>query len=423
MKTTRCTLFYGLLLSFFIFTSCADRKRTNIFDPAYPGKTIDVGLKAIGTNAVIKLEWHNPQITKIDSTKIFRSAGNKDAFQQIARLAPSQTTFTDTSAQTDTDYFYYLTFTGADAPSPPSKTVKAITGPGSIWTLDIYTYEIQHFSYDLNQRDLRIVGIWQPEALAFNRKKHTGLVTYPIFKTYEILDLNNGRSLVSSSQKSAPMDAVYNPDQNAFWLVDSISGLYEVSGDDIDGVKRNIKLNRPEQIVKAGQSYFILQSAGREILRLDENAAIQDSITHTPDGGLFQNITRIRASTTGNGLYFSENHSGSGTLYRYDLLSHELKQVYTDTTIFGFDVDADRSSIWIIKPDRLNSSLLQLSMTGLRLQEQNGFIRPTDLRVNPYNGAILITDIGSGKIYNYRPDLSLIGVFQSNGQPYKVYIE
>ena len=414
---------YSIVLSI-LFISCAERKRTNIFDPSYPKPTIDVGLDAIGSNSSIKLEWSPAEITPVKSILLYKKQQRQTQFSMLAELPANAITYTDTSVRDDTPYEYYLIFRGDDRISAPSATVSAITGPGSIWVLDIYSYEIQHFSYDLKQRDLRILGIWQPQALAIDSANQVGLVTYPDFRTYELLDLASGRSLASSDSKNAPLDGVYNDSQKEFWLLDSTSGLYAISVDDIIGSRVDVRLKHPSQIVKLGLRYYIIDSGGRRIIALDSIGGIQDSITKRPDGSFFENITLLRTDKFNTKLYFREDRQRHSNLYRYDLSNGAVSSVYNDTTIYAFDIDGVvHPSIWIIKPGKLNSSLVQLSLSGLRLQTQDGFTRPTDIRVNPANGNIILTDAGSGKIYHYRPDLSLIGIFQSDGQPFKVYLE
>ena len=117
-----------------------------------------------------------------------------------------------------------------------------------------------------------------------------------------------------------------------------------------------------------------------------------------------------------------DGFEGSNTLYKYDIESREIENIFRDSLIYGFDVNENNQSIWILSANKLNSDLLQLSYDGSRQDTNIEFTWPTDIVVHPVNGNIIVADYGRQQLYHYSEDLVIIGNYESIG-PSKVYVE
>jgi hypothetical protein len=99
-----------------------------------PAAPSNLSATATGPNSVT-LNWTN-NATNARAVKILRSDGNASDFVQIAEVSPFATTFTDTSVNPATKYFYEVVATNALGDSGPSNRVNVLT-PGGPPTLQV----------------------------------------------------------------------------------------------------------------------------------------------------------------------------------------------------------------------------------------------------------------------------------------------
>jgi hypothetical protein len=110
-------------------------------------------------------------------------------------------------------------------------------------------------------------------------------------------------------------------------------------------------------------------------------------------------------------------------LYTYNPQENTLRMLHQQPEIRTLAVDEKRQSIWIIVRIDLNSTIMQLSPDGVRLNMLEEFENPIHLAVNPHNGNIIVIDAATATVTHMRADASVVGSYTNAAQPYKVLIE
>ncbi|MCB0280948.1 MAG: hypothetical protein KDF60_00080 [Calditrichaeota bacterium] len=399
----------------------SSRERDNIFDPKNKNKTIEIGFGLTSQENYIRLYWSSPHDVIYKSFNIYRKAVGQDSFNLYTTVARGINYFDDRDILFDEKYSYYLSINGETEESYPTQ-VKSITpGPGNIWMLDRYLWDIVKLSYDLSAVSIRKAGAWRPENMAMSEK--IGLITYPVFRYLEIFNLENGRTIDGNLNLRSPFDATYDPVHGQFWVVDSTGSIYT-----IDTVEANEQLvyqdlKKPVQIEYMNNRIFVLDRGFDKLFIFNSTPFLTDSIGSNQTGELFADLKLFRLDETNNKCYLLDGKNGANTLYRYNLNNRQIEPVFRDSLIYTFDVNQKDETIWIVIANKVNSQLLQLSPAGNRLHIIDGLVRPTDIKINPYNENVVVADFYGQTVYHYRPDFSLVGIYSTIGDPFKVYIQ
>ena len=412
------TVFILLIWGLF---ACSNRDRDNIFDPQNDKKTIDVGFSATSFDSLIFLSWNSPANIIYKNINIYRKTAEQNDFELLHVVNKDSSFYKDYDVKFDEQHSYYLTINGETEESYPTKPISITPGPGSIWILDRYLWEISKLSYDLSSVSIRKAGAWRPENMAFGDR--IGLITYPTYRYLEIFNLNNGNIIDGNINLKSPFDATFDPQHGLFWVVDSSGSLVT-----IDTVQADEKLvyqnfSKPVQIDYLENKLYILDKGFNAIYIFNTSPLLSDSIYTTDKNKSFENLKLFRLDKKNKKCYILDGITGNNILYRFNLSNGKIEPVYQDSLIYTFDVNRDNETIWIVSANKVNSSLMQLSYSGERLHIIDGLIRPTDMKVSPYNGNIVVADFYGQKVYHYRPDLSLVGIYNTIGDPSKVYIE
>jgi len=415
-----------LILIFLI--SCEERDRTNIFDPNNKSKTIDIGFGLTTSDSSIILSWNSPRNIIYKSFNIFRAIEGDPEASLYSTVEKGITRFVDSDIIYDKKYSYYLTINGETEESFPTKMVSIIPGPGEIWILDRYLWDINKLNYDLSSIAFRKVAIWRPENLALATELNMALVTYPQFSDLEIFDLTTGDFKAGNRNLGYPYDAVYDKQNKNFWLVDSSGSLYSIDTLKADAQMVTQQLSKPIQIGLYNQNLYILDQGFNKIYIYDTSPQLIDSIISRPDSLSFNFLKKFRIDKINNNIYFVDGKKGDNILYKYNLANRQISELYQDSLIYSFDINPTDETIWIILAKRLNFNLVQLSGNEIR-HDISELERPVDIKVNPINGNFIITDFKSRenikvpKVFHFRSDVTPIGNFSTYGDPSKVYIE
>ncbi len=405
-----------------LLLQCRERPRDNIFDSLNPATAIDIGLKAGGIDSTIVLEWRRPGEVDFLSYRIYRRAGEESAFRMIAEVAPSRTRYVDSLIETDVSYSYYITLLGREKESLPSREVSSITGPGHIWMIDGFFFELQQISYDMNQLNKRIFGIWLPENVAFNPDGATALITYPIFNYVQTVLLDTGEELAYSTAFRRPYDAVYNKKAQRYWMTDSSGGFYSLDPQSLEFERISDVPRKPAGIRSLGRRFVVTDRAVRALWLFSGEGQLIQRIPRHPDV-FIENIQTVRTDSLTNSVFILSRHPGDSKIYRYYVESDSLTILFSDSLINAFNIDPVNGVVWIANAAASNFEILKLSYGGERLDSVAGLSWPTDIAVNRYNQHIVVSDLRTRQLIHFKKDLQEIGRYNSNGEPLKVYIE
>jgi len=407
-----------------LLLTCSNRDRDNIFDPRNSNSTIDLDLRIISQDSLINLYWIEPS-ENYSGIKLFRKQHDESGYSLLGTLAENTTSYQDIISAYNEEVSYYLKAVGDGIESDSTKPVSIVPGPGTIWVVDPYFWEISRFNYDLSSNRFRILTSFSPENIAFANDDGLLLVTSPAFSYYEILRADNGIPVAESFGIRKPFDAIYDPQAGQFWLVDSTGGLYSI---DKEGTATlvNDKFDQPAQIDLFENKLYILDKKANKIFIYNNLSSLIDSISITEDNSPFASLKLFRIDKQQRNLYILDSPQGHGTLYKYEIESANISEIYSDSLMYLFDVNPLDETIWIVRDNKVNSEIMQLSSSGNRLHSLSEFIKPTDIRINPFNGNVVVADPflddEKAKLFHYRSDLTLIGSY-IRVVPFKVYIE
>lgn len=410
---------------------CQKRDLSNPFDPQNKYEFLDIDFNIYQKQNSALLQWRIPSKPDFKNIEIYKSMDGQN-FTIISTLDNTLNYFEDSDIENEVKYSYYLRLLGQDTHSQPTRIKSIIVGPGNIWILDSYTWDILKLNYDLNNYSLRKNGIWLPQDLSIARDKKKGLITYPFFNTYEIFDLENGATLSLNNSIQYPYDATYDSNRENFWMIDSSGSLYQIDLN-ANPVLTYEGFSNPKQIVIDQNDLFILNKGTESIVIYHINDGTQDFISMNHQDSTFNDLALIRMDNVNKDLYILDKEVNKNCLYRVGLQSGITEMVYEDSVIATFDINSRDQSIWIVKNNGLNFQLVQLSNNVERLLQDRLFFRPRDIRVNPYNGNVIVADyfqkanVLDSKVFHYKlnrfNEIELIGSFVTYGDPFKVYIE
>jgi len=396
--------------------SCSERERSSVFDPQSSADKLNIGLTVTSRDSSIILFWNTPRSLDYESFNIYRKAPGENNFSLYRQLPRGTQRFEETASFSDDPYLYYLRLQGNELESLPTDTLSIIPGPGDIWLLDWREWEVVNVSYDLSSIGLRHSTAWRPENMAF--ADTVGLVTHPLIGYFEIFSLENADILSGNNELEQPYDALFEPQSKLFWVSDSSGALYAVNPEDGEESLIADGLQRPTDMAMLdAQHIYVLERASGNIAVFNNSRQKTDTILLG-----FENPVRMRLNKT-SGLLYVLNRTERDSLFRVDPQQGTKELFYTADFISAFAADTDDESIWIAITSTVNSEIVQLSASGIRLNSVDGFIQPTDLRVNPYNGHLLVADPDDRMIYHYRRNLQLLGSSSTKGAIVKLYIE
>ncbi|MGD9897524.1 MAG: hypothetical protein AB7T22_00215 [Calditrichaceae bacterium] len=412
------------LLVTVILTGCSDRDKDNIFDPGSGITNIDLNLFVSTADSTVQIRWRPPQTVDFTGYKLYKKTEFENQFTLLSSFLKNQTSYQDTDIEYDIKYSYYLTLIGENSDSPPTNIVEVMAGPGDIWLIDRWGLEtFLNLAYDLKTVNLIVYGVWIPEALAFDHDHNRAMATYPTINSFDIFDLENGEVLFSEFGIENPFDCLYDRFNQSFWLTDSSGKLYEINPVTGTAALVATNLGNPIQIELSEEKLlFILDDRNHQILVYNLEGVLQYSLSALENQTLMD-PEFFQIDQANQILFLTDQTPVEDILYKYDLASGEAEEIYRSDNLGKFRIDEKNQTIWIIIFNDINSEIMQLSYNGLRLSQRIGFISPSDLRINPKNGNLIVSDTGTRLVKHFRSDSTLIGVFSNAIYPFKVFIE
>ncbi|MGD9488966.1 MAG: hypothetical protein AB7W47_13150 [Calditrichaceae bacterium] len=405
-------------------TGCSDRDKNNIFDPGSGITNIDLNLSVSSVDSTVQIRW-SPRLTvDFNGFKLYKKSELENQFTLLSSFPKNQSSYQDIDIKYDIKYSYYMTLTGENSDSPPTKIVDVIAGPGDIWLIDRWGLEtFLNLAYDMKTVTLIVYGVWIPEALAFDHDHNRAMVTYPAINSFDIFDLDNGEVLFSEFGIEHPFDCAYDSFNQSFWLTDSSGKLYQINSVTGTSTLAATNLGNPIQIEFSEEKLlFILDDRNHKILVYNLEGVLQYSLSSLDDQSLLD-PEFFQIDQTNQILFLTDQTPAEDILYKYDLATGETEEIYRSDNFGKFRLDERNKTVWIIIYNDINSEIMQLSYNGLRLSQREGFISPSDLRINPKNGNLIVSDTGTRLVKHFRSDSTLIGVFSNAIYPFKVFIE
>jgi hypothetical protein len=392
--------------------SCADRERTNPFDPANP----DTGgnpyaLRAIAGDARAELSWDHGEMQDLDGYRLVRSLtdGGTPGDSTIFQIDAGQTFFLDTGLTNGTTYSYKLAFifdgiqawTNSDTVTP---------GTAVPWVLDGYAGTLVRLSPDGRDQaaifsmssifsDLDVVDSDESAWVAdyFNRKafhvdkdaelmEDIDLSGYPFamvideVRTRVWMSESEPTSLVRYSGGLAsatyelpqyPVSLAVDETSGDLWACSSSGGW--VAKVDDQGLLMGHGFSSPRALAFDHASRVVWVAANTEVVKLDTDLQIMLRVTgfaEPEDIAIDQERGNIWIADTGNARVVKISSGGN-----------VLATVTGFGEPFSVAIDAVKEECWIA--DSMTGEVIRVSGGGEILKRKGGFLSPFGIAVVP----------------------------------------
>lgn len=417
------------LTSFVFLINCTERLRDNPLDPK--GDTDPrINLSVLSYNDRIVLTWNKINMSDLIGFNIYRKTESESVFKLIYReLPPAQTIYSDLQVKLLENHSYYITIQGQSSVSAPSNIVSITPGQGYNWVVDKWGYQVLKLTYDAQYQIARYLTDWTPQDIAIDSKTNTALITMPHGNRMDIIDATSAElfNRITSSIYSfvnKPYLVEFESTNDMFWISDSGGSVYRISAINfaVDSLESDILkpdelfLNLYENMV------YIVDDNSNKIYRYNFNGNYIDNFSQIA-GYHFKNPQKIIFDQVDDQFWFVDKSENSYYLFTGYMGNSQISVVdsfeyFYEISISPFD---NITRISVYKDDTFK--IMQLSKEGIRQLPLTGFNLPSHITHNPYDGSLLVTDYGNGRVLHYDGDFEILGIFTKLNAPIRLEVE
>jgi hypothetical protein len=407
-----------------VFTrSCAEREKQNPFDP---NGELNLNLNIISRGAEVELIWNQPNLQDYSGFRIYRRREGLDSTFTVIEtlLPPASRQYSDTQTDYQQRYSYYLTVVGTGVESRPSNTVSIVPGPGNVWIVDKWGYQLVNTTYDVEHVIANFYTNWPATDLAIAPEQQQGLILYNDYGIMEGFNMSALQPLAQIITIAHPFKALYDPAEAVFWVIDSSGYLYRINISTYQVQLVPSILDKPVQISMSGQAEHIdiVDQGLNKIIQFDHNG------NYISELGLVQNrplVSPERYAESRDLKYFwlIDDSGAWDFIYNRSGPAADFRKIDSLGTAGDLVIAADSSSCWVANLDNFDSSVLQLSSSGTRQIELKGYYNPYDLEINPYDGTLLVADSGNRRVVHYDRYHQVLGLNSNLNFPVRVMVE
>ncbi len=420
-----------------ILLSCTDRSRDNPFDPK-SDQPPPVSLDLLPDSESVRLEWQlNSEFTKLSGFRIYRSVGAPDNFQLFKELPSTQTTYTDTSVEKGTWYYYRITALGESVESPPSKNCKTLLGEGEYWVLGRNDFGVRKISYDLIHELSRFSTFYSPEEWAICHNDSSIWLSFATFTTglSRLNKISGSEEIFYLNEFEYPIDIEQTPNTNKLYVLDDDRKKVFVLHN--NNIVNQIAIDSSDSYSKIKYDTIndqLLVLGQRKLLMIALNGNERDIYPFSTDAGQLGvdfDLVGLKAYLISTDIdeeksilhVLSQNPNRAANFTLEDSL--HLDGIF-------YRIRFDHVNDWYYVAKRLNSAndfILQLSLDGNRLSQLSGFNFVEQIEINPHDRTVIVVDGPGNILYLYGKDGQLISKALNEdgdkyiGRPIRVFIE
>ena len=413
----------GVSVLLTICLTCSEREKENPFDPS---GAAPVSLSVLSYGTRVDLSWGEPRVTNYTGFNLYkRDPDEETEYTMLARdLLPSTRSFIDTYVEFEHTYQYRLTVIGQGMESQPSNTVTIKPGPGINWIVDRLGYQLLRTTYDCQHIIRKIETNYAPYDMAFSNGLGRGVVLYLYSGLVEVKD-RFGQNQAFFDEIRYPISVAYDAVDSLFWIADSSGSLYtlDTRSEQIDLVSNalghpiHLNINPEENLI------HVIDRGNKEIVQYNRSGDVVNRISRAADKPL-QGPYRYRLDPALNREWLIDGNGTADFIYT-KLLSDDIFTRIDSVTLAGdLEIDLINGMAWYVLFNTQRSLVVQLSPDGSRQTDlPDYFYNPYDIKINPYDGTILVVDTGNGRVMHYNRELEVIGMTSHLNFPVKVVVE
>jgi len=419
------SIYYRLFIIIFIAISvpgCWNREKDNPFEPE---GTFPISLDVLGYDGYVEISWGDPPVTGYSEFNIFRSeTGTTGSFDLLTgEIPPSSRNYTDTHVANQKKYFYYITVTGVDVESKPSKIVSAVPGPGFHWVVDNYDYLIARLTYDCTRITRVYYTNYSPYQMIIGND-NIGLVLYTHLGLVESFSLENAEPIDQSTGIAHPYQACYDANNQCGWVIDTSGVLYRVDFPLLQVTSVSADLGHPRRVsVNTGSGTIaVVDRELRAVLMLNANGTIISRIDRINNVPLSEPVGFIDDEESRR-MWLVDRKAEGDIVYTRGYEEDDFNEIDSFTQVTDIEAIPATGNVWILDYQGINSAIVQLSASGIRQITLSSIAYPLDIAVNRYGGTLLIANSGKGEVLHYALDNTLSGKYSNFYLPVNIISE
>lgn len=407
-----------IFITFIYLFGCAERERTNPFDPkGSPYAPVEVDIKPQGHKAI--LSWRVQNITGYTGFRVYRAIDDTSRFEIMAELPPERTTFTDSALQYSHWYYYYITVLGKGPESKPSNIVKTFPGPGQTWILTRYGSSIHQVSYDL-QHQFEIYNLHTPPiSWDWDLAQNYVWLAHAQFRGVSRLNLEKGyQDFIFETNLKFPVDVKWDAGEKKVYALDSDRQMIFILQDLIltdslllpDGNYSQIEITADSRVwVMGNSSVIVFTTDGDPLTQISFSEGQQCKHIIHQANSVYLLTTDADRQMSKIFIYHEAGNSG-------DTLS-----LNGEFTILS--KAKNRNYFWAAQRLGKNTyRLVKLSVTGERLLELSPVGQIVDIGINPADESVIAVQRFEDTITLYNRQGNNVSSISGIYDPIKVFI-
>ncbi len=399
---------------------CSDRQKENLFDPgSQTPPSINFTITPLEVTAILK--WSVNDIRDFDGFRLYRSLDNDKNFTLYKELTATTTSFTDTALSQNRWYYYRLTLVGGNIESLPSQAVKILPGPGKIWILSRYGYNVKQISYDLLHTINTYNTNYPPANWDWDQLNNEVWLAHAQYRLISRLNLNIGyEDFFFQNDFQRPVDIKLDQQNNNIIILDSGNG--EVYFLHIETITDSIKLDNTD--------FFKLNIISQSKIAV---LGKYGTTLFNSTGSVFKTFS-FDSGYVGQDMNYQDNTlfilatdfiTARSQVFSYDPLSNQQNQITVEGNYTLLRKPVGRNYFWMGEFLTSNSCrAVQLSLSGdrqLELPNLSGSV--DDIGINPYDHSLILVQRYSDNIVLYDSSGTRLSNNNQIYDPIKVYIE
>ncbi len=386
--------FYGkaaALIVLILLSSCSDRERQNPLDPQNPdtqGKP--VGLSVVSLLDTIHVSWQPMRLQDLTGYLIYRRLAGEPDFSLLAEVPASADHYQELSNRFGVLHSYRIVAHVGELTSPPSEEETTTPGPTVAWIADLNDGSLLKLTHDGRHALLRTFAFPSPLRVKVDGKRGNVWVLDELTGNFGRVNQAGGdRQIYERFGKAVDLALDYS--DGSIWVADTLGkGLWRYDASGVLLVKNESLSKLAALAINPFYSeLWAITQDGRELLRISKQAVL---------------LQRVPLPVTVEDRPLDLGvHAATGTAWlslgrRVMRLNAAGEVLSTSTHAFRralrLAVDQSTAECWVIDESFAfrDSRVFRLDAQGAVQFQFEGFDRPQNLAVNPFDSSCYIVD-------------------------------
>lgn len=403
------------LLAVALALGCAERQRSNPFDPGNPDtRGRPAGFVAIAERDRVALRWHVSGVGAGVGYQLFRRAQGELSYKPLgSELPPNQPFYDDLGATPGVrfDYRLYYVLSGSLSGLPAEDY--AVPGPRRVWCSDLSARTLHRLSADGHRIAATWTGFYGPTQLCFDGRNRRVWLS----DTYDgqVVSVDpDGASRIRITGLTEPVTIAIDSLRDRMWVCDQArDAVFQYRLDGGPRTPGSLAVDTPIGVAldPVDGTIWVCERGGNRMRRFTG--------TGTPIGALdLFAPSRVAVDSTTQDAWVTSFEGAA--VYRIT-----ASGAIADTIAFagpiGIAVDARRGRIWVA--DAVAGAVVALHRSGVVQFRVSGLPRVRELVVELSTGECFATVPGARSVTRIAATGGVIGGAGGFTDPYGITIE